>query len=85
MGDSLRSSLREGFLAGCWRPAFVGREGKHRAAPGIAIPPDLPERDLQRFLADLFHESARPDRPDVIRLPPEAGLDSPGPPRTRTC
>ena len=51
-----------------WRAVFVGREGKHRAAPSIAIPSSLPEAELGRFLADLFHESASPERPDVVPL-----------------
>ena len=55
---------------GAWRAVFVGKEGKHRTAPGVTIPPDLPASDLARFLADLFHEAARPDRPEVTALDP---------------
>lgn len=54
---------------GRWHAVFLGHEGKHRVAPGIAIPPELPAEELARFLADLFHESARPDQPEVIELP----------------
>lgn len=57
---------------GRWRAVFVGREGKNRPAPAIVIPPELPPAELARFLADLFHESARPDRAHVIPLNPEA-------------
>ena len=53
---------------GRWRAVFVGHDGKHRAAPAIAIPSDLPETNLARFLGDLFHESARPDRSEVVPL-----------------
>ena len=69
--------LRE---AGRWRAVFVGSEGKHRSAPAIVIPPDLPAGELRRFLADLFHESARPDRPDVVPLNSEAAPGSAGNP-----
>jgi hypothetical protein len=51
-----------------WTAVWVGSEGKHRPAPGIAIPPELHESELRRFLADLFHESASADKPDVFRL-----------------
>lgn len=61
--------LREG---GRWRALYVGREGRHRDAPEIVIPPDLDESELARFLGDLFHESARPDRAHVVRLDPGA-------------
>ena len=57
--------IREGDQ---WTAVFVGTEGTHRPAPAIVIPPELPSSALCRFLADLFHESARPDRPDVIAL-----------------
>lgn len=52
-----------------WMAVYIGEAGKHRSAPGVAIPPWVTESDLVRFLADLFHESASPARPDVIRLP----------------
>ena len=51
-----------------WTAVWVGSEGTHRPAPGIAIPPDLLETELRRFLADLFHESASADKPDVVLL-----------------
>ncbi len=56
---------------GRWIAVFLGAEGKHRAGP--AIPPSLPESELETFLADLFHESARPDKPNVIRLGSDGG------------
>ena len=61
---------------GRWRAFFVGPEGKHRPAPEIVIPPDLPASELTRFLGDLFHESARPERPDVVRLDTEPPRDA---------
>lgn len=51
-----------------WRAVFIGDGGKHREAPGIVIPDRVEKKDLARFLADVFHESARPDRPDVRLL-----------------
>lgn len=53
-----------------WHAVFIGPEGAHREARGIEIPSYLEEGDLQRFLADLYHESASPDCPDVVRLEP---------------
>lgn len=55
--------LRDG---GRWRAVFVGEDGKHRDAPGVVIPPDLDASELAGHLADVFHESARPERPDVV-------------------
>jgi hypothetical protein len=56
-----------------WEAMYLGLDGKHRPAPGIIIPPSVPASGLGRFLADLFHESARPERPDVLPLEPEEG------------
>lgn len=61
---------------GRWTAVFIGRDGKNRAAPAIVIPPDLPSSELARFLGDLFHESAGPDRPDVIPLTPDGAADA---------
>lgn len=63
---------------GRWRAVFVGREGKNRPAPGIVIPPEVRACELARFLADLFHEFARPDRADVIPLNPDAPSEAAG-------
>lgn len=50
-----------------WRLYYLESEGRRRSLD-IQPPSDLPEDRLAIFLADLFHESARPDRPDVRRL-----------------
>ena len=50
-----------------WRVYQLDSPGKRRDLT-IRPPADLPEDQLGVFLADLFHESARPDRPDVRRL-----------------
>ena len=55
---------------GRWRVVFLGEDGKHRDAPGVVVPPSLEASDLARHLADVFHESARPGRPDVVPLDP---------------
>lgn len=50
-----------------WATFEPWADGKRRSL-GIGIPSDLPEEALARYLADLFHEDARPDRPDVTRV-----------------
>ena len=50
-----------------WASFERGDDGKRRAS-GFVIPPDLPEDALERYLADLFHEAARPGRPGVRRV-----------------
>jgi len=52
---------------GGWRAYFLDGEGKRRTA-NLVIPSFVTADGLQRYLADVFHESARPDRPDVRRL-----------------
>lgn len=53
-----------------WTATEVGPEGKGRVAHDIVIPPWIDEAGVGRFLADLLHESASPDKPDVVRLHP---------------
>ena len=43
-------------------------EGKRQAARDIVIPPDTPESELARYLADLCHEWATPERSTVRRV-----------------
>jgi len=50
-----------------WESFERGDEGKRRAS-GFVIPPDLPEDALEQYLADLFHEAARPGLPGVRRV-----------------
>lgn len=64
--------LREGAE---WRAVYVGQDGKHRPAPDVVIPPWVTEAEVPRFLADLFHEAASPERPDVIIEPPPGATD----------
>ena len=50
-----------------WHAWYLGSEGKRRPADFV-VPDFIEEFELARYLADLFHESASPDRPDVRRL-----------------
>ncbi|MEM7416978.1 MAG: hypothetical protein AAF389_15830 [Gemmatimonadota bacterium] len=50
---------------GQWVTVELGTEGKHRPAR-VAIPEWVEEDGLLRFLADLYHESASPEKPDVV-------------------
>ena len=53
---------------GGWIVLYVGSEGKHRLAHDIVIPPDVPEAELECYLADLCHEWATAERSTVRRL-----------------
>ena len=50
-----------------WRTYVPGDDGKRRASIGVVIPDFIVTDDeLLQYLADLWHESARPDR-QVVR------------------
>jgi hypothetical protein len=51
-----------------WRVYSVGMDGKLGEA-GIVIPGFIAENELEQYLADIFHESARPGMNDVRRIP----------------
>lgn len=53
--------------AGQWRPYHLGNDGKKRPADFV-IPSDIGEDELEQYLGDLFHEDARPNNAEVIRL-----------------
>lgn len=53
---------------GEWRAVYFGSDGKHREAPDVVIPPGVGEAELAGFLADIFHESASPENPDVVQV-----------------
>ena len=42
-----------------WQVYAVGPEGKLGDA-GIVIPDFIPENEIEQYLADIFHEEARP-------------------------
>jgi hypothetical protein len=52
---------------GHWHAYYFGNEGKKRPADFV-VPPDLPESEVEEYLADLFHEHATPRNSEVIRL-----------------
>lgn len=58
--------LRDGSR---WRAYRLG-EGKRRELHDLVIPEDLPEPELERFLADVCHEMATEARSTVRRLTP---------------
>jgi len=51
-----------------WRVVYLGTEGKQSLADDIFLPPTLEKEDLQSYLADLCHEWASPDHPEVRLL-----------------
>lgn len=55
---------------GAWRVVYFGADGKHREAHDVVIPPSVTTSELAGYLANLFHESASPENPDVVRLDP---------------
>lgn len=52
---------------GGWVPWLLGSDGKRRRA-GFEVPDFVAEDELAQYLADLFHESATPARPEVRRI-----------------
>lgn len=50
-----------------WKTYLPSNDGKFRGSPAGAIPSFiLTDNDLLQYLADLYHEDARPDR-QVVR------------------
>jgi hypothetical protein len=54
-------------VGGGWQAFYPGADGKWRAADFV-IPSDIAEHELGEYLADLFHENARPRNSTVERL-----------------
>jgi hypothetical protein len=52
---------------GAWQAFYLGNEGKRRPADFV-VPRDITEAGLAEYLADLFHESARPRNNTVQEL-----------------
>lgn len=55
------------LTANGWRSYYPGTDGKRRPASFI-IPDFVHETELEQYLGDLFHESASPNNPEVLRL-----------------
>ena len=49
-----------------WQTFLPGDDGKRRSSPGVLIPQFVVTDDeLLQYLADLWHEHARPDRQTI--------------------
>lgn len=53
---------------GAWVVYAPTSDGKRRPAEGVVIPPHVPETELAGYLADLCHEWADAEHPEVRRL-----------------
>ena len=51
-----------------WAAFYLGNEGKRRLATDIIIPESLYATDIEQYLADLCHEWATEQHPDVKQL-----------------
>jgi len=51
-----------------WEVFYPGADGKRRRATDIVIPSDLPESGVERYLADLCHEWATENHPEVRQV-----------------
>ena len=56
-------------MPGEWQAFYPGSDGTRRPADFV-IPADITEEGLVEYLADLFHEDARPGCAGVQRLSP---------------
>ena len=52
---------------GTWRTYVLGNDGK-RSMVNVPIPDSITEDELAQYFDDLYHESATPRRPAVVRL-----------------
>ena len=52
---------------GTWRTYLLGADGK-RSLANVPIPESITEDELVQYFDDLYHESATPQRPAVVRL-----------------
>jgi hypothetical protein len=48
-----------------WQIFYLGNEGKKRLATDVVIPSSTKEQDIASYLADIFHESATAQNPEV--------------------
>lgn len=51
-----------------WQVFYLGNEGKKRKAEGLVIPSTIKESEIERYIADLFHEMATPLNSEVKRI-----------------
>lgn len=57
-------------VPGQWQAFRLGPDGKRRPA-GIIVPADVQAHELGEYLADLYHEHARPKNHVVVPLEDE--------------
>jgi hypothetical protein len=62
-----RLMLAEHTASG-WQLFDLGSDGKRSLATDIVIPDFVSESELDKYLDDIFHESATTKRPRVRRL-----------------
>ena len=55
-------------LKGQWKVFILGSEGKKRLADDIVIPSDIQEKQLIRYISDMFHERATPANNEVFEI-----------------
>jgi hypothetical protein len=53
---------------GAWKLYALSDDGKRLGVTDALIPSDLEESELLTWLADIYHEWASPQHPDVTRL-----------------
>jgi hypothetical protein len=53
--------------AGTWRTYLLGVDGK-RSPMNVAVPESVAAGELAQYFDDLFHETATPRHPAVVRL-----------------
>jgi hypothetical protein len=51
-----------------WIAYLPGTDGKKRRLEEFLIPADYSEDEVIQYIADIFHESATPEHPDVKRI-----------------
>jgi hypothetical protein len=56
-----------------WAVYYPGADGKRRAASDIFLPSFISEAGIEGYLADICHEWATADHPDVKRLDAGSG------------
>ena len=55
--------------SGRWLLSLAGTDGKRRPLTDVLVPDDITsEKDLLRFLHDIYHEAAGPGHDQVVRI-----------------
>jgi hypothetical protein len=56
------------WVDGTWQTCVLGSDGK-RSLVEVPIPASLTDDELAQYFDDLYHETATPLHPSVVRLP----------------